>query len=293
MRSRPPSHHHGSGAERSDCGGSRSRRLRPGVERLEQREVMSAIPAPPVYQNPFMAPNNYSEIHLNSYQTDTFSVPGPATFANRTVQQSRISPPRWDRGRHRGQRERSVDHDPGGSATQQERPRVRPYSAAARSEDTQGSRVEAAAFPPSMGVTFSGGGYFYLNNLDQVVCITVNQPNSRVDPDLLRCKTLPIPARPVYDVSSALVDPSDSFNSVLPTARGTSGSLARKAPWVTSIPRPGRSPSLDTGETISKSFATDGQGRVFVVTDYALYCFQATQRRHPAGLADDLRPRDD
>ena len=35
-------------------------------------------------------------------------------------------------------------------------------------------------------------------------------------------------------------------------------------------------PPPDTGETISKSFATDGQGRVFVVSDYALYCFQAT-----------------
>src|SRR5271166_5890900 len=92
MRSRQPSHHHGSGVGRSDRGGSRSRRLRPGVERLEQREVMSAIPAPPVYQNPFMAPNNYSEVHLNSYQTDTFSVPGPASFAHRTVQQKLISP---------------------------------------------------------------------------------------------------------------------------------------------------------------------------------------------------------
>ena len=37
-------------------------------------------------------PNNYSEIHLNSYQTDTFSVPGPASFAHQTVQQRRISP---------------------------------------------------------------------------------------------------------------------------------------------------------------------------------------------------------
>src|SRR5271165_5311652 len=92
MRSRQPSHHDRSCAGRSDCGESRSRRLRPGVEPLEQREVMSAIPSPPVYQNPFMAPNNYSEIHLNSYQTDTFSVPGPASFTHSNVQQKLIKP---------------------------------------------------------------------------------------------------------------------------------------------------------------------------------------------------------
>ena len=53
---------------------------------------MSAIPAPPVYQNPYMTDNNYSEIHLNSYQTDTFSVPGPASFAHQTLQQKLIKP---------------------------------------------------------------------------------------------------------------------------------------------------------------------------------------------------------
>ena len=54
---------------------------------------MSAIPAPPVYQNPFMAPNNFSEIHLNSFQTDTFSIPGPGSAARQTVQQALIRPP--------------------------------------------------------------------------------------------------------------------------------------------------------------------------------------------------------
>src|SRR5262249_56097985 len=77
----------------SGRGGSRWRRLRPGVERLEKREVMSAIPAPPVYQNPFMAPNNFSEIHLNSFQTDTFTIPGPGSSARQTVQQALIRPP--------------------------------------------------------------------------------------------------------------------------------------------------------------------------------------------------------
>ena len=53
---------------------------------------MSAIPAPPVYQNPFMAPNNFSEIHLNSFQTDTFTIPGPGS-SSQAVQQGLIRPP--------------------------------------------------------------------------------------------------------------------------------------------------------------------------------------------------------
>ena len=151
MRSRQPSHHHGSGAGRSDRGGSRSRRLRPGVERLEKREVMSAIPAPPVYQNPYMAPNNFSEIHLNSSQTDTFSVPGPASFAHQKVQQRKISPIGGIAG------SLAVDST-GQLVTIRVGPTVisrgadgRPDSAAARSEDAPGPRVEAAASTPESG----------------------------------------------------------------------------------------------------------------------------------------------
>ena len=44
------------------------------------------------------------------------------------------------------------------------------------------------------------------------------------------------------------------------------------------------STSVSPGETISKSFATDGQGRVFVVSDRALYCFQAM----PSGGIQEL-----
>lgn len=35
------------------------------------------IPTPPIYQNPFMAPNDFNEVHCDVYQTDTTSTPGP------------------------------------------------------------------------------------------------------------------------------------------------------------------------------------------------------------------------
>ena len=76
---------------RSDRGGSRSRGLRPGVERLEQRRscrpsrLLRGLSSEPVQGMPN---NNYSEIHLNSYQTDTLSVPGPPASHTRRCSRS-------------------------------------------------------------------------------------------------------------------------------------------------------------------------------------------------------------
>ena len=54
--------------------------------------VLDAIPTPPIFQNPFMAPNNFSEIHFNSFQTDTASVSGPASASGQAVQQGLLRP---------------------------------------------------------------------------------------------------------------------------------------------------------------------------------------------------------
>src|SRR5262245_21181922 len=72
---------------------SRVRRVRLQVESLERREVPAAIATPPIFQNPFMARNDFSEIHLNSYQTDTFSVRGPGRGTTQTVQQGSLDRP--------------------------------------------------------------------------------------------------------------------------------------------------------------------------------------------------------
>ena len=78
----------GSSTRRQPC--TRQAHLR--VERLETRDLPAPIATPPIFQNPFMAPNNFSEIHLNSFQTDTFSVPGPGGDSGRAVQQGFIGP---------------------------------------------------------------------------------------------------------------------------------------------------------------------------------------------------------
>src|SRR5262245_29116225 len=72
---------------------SRVRRVRLQVESLERREVPAAIATPPIFQNPFMARNGFSEIRLNSSQTDTSSVRGPGRGLTQTVQQGMLGRP--------------------------------------------------------------------------------------------------------------------------------------------------------------------------------------------------------
>ena len=62
------------------------------VAQLEERPVLDAIPTPPIFQNPFMGANNFSEIHLNAYQTDTTSAKGPASASSQDVQQGLLRP---------------------------------------------------------------------------------------------------------------------------------------------------------------------------------------------------------
>ena len=51
------------------------------------------IKTPPIFQNPFMQANDFSNIHLNAYMTDTGSVKGPASASKQTVQNTLIDSP--------------------------------------------------------------------------------------------------------------------------------------------------------------------------------------------------------
>jgi hypothetical protein len=257
----------------------RSRRALPRVERLEGREVPSTIATPPIFQNPFMAPNNFSEIHLNSYQTDTFSVPGPGSVSHQTVQQGLI--------RSFGIAGTIAFNSSGQIVT------IRESSVLTRTGVTNATtlllidpvslrvldKVSLPARPQQQRgtVSFSGGGYFYLDNLDRVVCATTENTiriysvqNNRFVLDR------------TYDLSAGITQPGDILNSVLPdnvgnlwfiSKDGVVGYLnpatgAVHATTLTSVM------GANSNETNTKSFATDGQGGVYVVSDYALYRFQ-------------------
>jgi hypothetical protein len=236
---------------------------------------MSAIPAPPVYQNPFMAPNNLSEIHFNSSQTDTTTVAGPASFAHQKVQQGKISPI----GRIAGSL--AVD-----STGQLVTIRVGPTVISRGQKEAQTLllidpktlRVLASKrLPPKpesggAGTTFGGGGYFYLNNQNQVVCVTTTQ-QIRVYSIIHSGSHNRFKLAQQYPIS--LDGPDDIPNSILPDSSGNLWFISHAGVVGYVNTTTAAHYEMNINETISKSFATDGQGRVFVVSDYALYCFQA------------------
>ncbi len=278
---------HGSPVGLIDRARSHSRRVLPCLERLEQRTVMTAIASPPVYQNPFMAPNNVSEIHLNAYQTDTFSTLGPASAPSQTVQERLIWPPSQIAGT-------IAVNSSGQILTIRVGPSPTSSGTSSGDEtllliDPVTLKVLAEAILPNRPsdngtVSFTGGGYFYLNNLDQVVCVTANQQIR-----IYSVQNDQFALDQTYDLSAAINNSSDILNSVLPDSSGNlwfiteQGDVGYVNPTTGSInitnirDVPGANPS----ETDTKSFATDGQGGVYVVSDYALYRFQVGSNGAP------------
>ncbi len=116
---------------------------------------------------------------------------------------------------------------------------------------------------------FSGGGYFYLDNQDRAVIPTttghiwvVGESGSgfSLERD--------------YDVSGA-VAPGDKIESALPDWAGRIWFVSARGVVGYVDPDSGAVRSLATGETIGNSFATDETGGVYVVTDAAMYRFEA------------------
>ena len=142
---------------------------------VAEAQTDDAIPTPQIFQNPFMAPNNLSEIHFNSFQTDTTSVSGPASASSQAVQQGLLRPiPAIGASItfNSGERNRTV--------------RVGPSHTVARENTITLLLIDPVTLkilahvdlPPKSRsggtVSFSGGGYFYEDNQDRAVTITAN-----------------------------------------------------------------------------------------------------------------------
>jgi outer membrane protein assembly factor BamB len=219
-------------------------------------------------RNPFMAPNGRSEIHVDAYQSDANSWSGPLGHALEGL--SSFQPAECA----------SHTFDGVGRlltiCVGLERPTLELL-------DPRTLEVLAALPLPPRSVStsnpftdFSGGGYFYLDNRDRAVIPTGNRQVWRI-----RETGAPgLELERVYDLNGVL-DSGDKLLSALPdwagriwfaSARGVVGTIDR----TTGLVRAYR-----TGEAIGNSFAVDETGGVFIVTDRALYRFDAARGRRP------------
>jgi len=230
---------------------------------------IEGVTEPP--RHPFMAPNGRSNIHNDAYMTDTYRVSGPlgdgdelSTFFARECGSTAFD-----------SLDRIVTICVGLD---------RPVLALLDPHTLETLAAHPLPFrsPQSVGGgtfnDFSGGGYFFLDHRDRAVVPTTDR----------HVLEIAITEGPGFAVTrdyslTADVAEGDGIVSVLPdwsgrfwfvTRSGRVGTIARESGVVRTIA---------LGEGVSNSFAVDETGGVFIVSDRALYRFDAGAEGEPSG----------
>ena len=222
-----------------------------------------------VPQNPFMAPNGRNNIHNDGYMTDTYTFSGPLgggmTTSNLFSRECA-----------------SVLFDSQGRIVTicvgLDRPVLAlldPHTLAVLATMQLPVRNLQSGSNPFND--FSGGGYFYIDQQDHAVLGT----NDR---HVLEVAIVGGPAfSTVRDFNLSQVIPAnDGIISVLPDWKGRFWFVSRQGIVGTIDRSSGEVRTLKLGEGISNSFAVDETGGVFVVSDKALYRFDADTQGAPA-----------
>jgi hypothetical protein len=223
------------------------------------------VDAPSVPSHPFMAANGRSNIHSDAYQTDTNTWSGPLGRNMQrvsTFQASECASVTFDRA---GRIEAvcvGLDH-----------PRLvlfDPHTLDLLASFDLPPRVVSASGGNPF-TDFSGGGYFYLDQLDRAVISTttrhiwvVGQSTGPLGPAFTLERD--------YDLSMA-VPFGDSIISAIPDWSGRIWFVSGAGVVGTVDPATGAVKSLSLGEKIGNSFAVDETGGVFIVSDGAMYRF--------------------
>src|SRR4051812_14326066 len=224
------------------------------------------IPEAP--RHPFMAPNERSNIHTDAWQTDTNRLPGPLGRDMKRVSASHTA----DCG--------SVTFDSKGRLVTVCVGLQGPNGGGAGLNLLDPQTLETLArydlpprqpgVPSGLFTDFSGGGYFYLDNQDRAVVPTTTR-------HLFVIAETDAPGfqqQRDYDLTSA-VPQGDKIISALPDWTGRYWFASTQGVVGTVDPATGAVKSFDTHEKIGNSFAVDETNGVFIVTDAALYRFQA------------------
>lgn len=215
-----------------------------------------------VPRHPFMARNGASNIHNDAYQSDVYNRAGPlgqALGTDSALFMRECASVAFD------QRGRIVTICVGLD-----------YPVLTVLDPVTFEPFDAYELPPrdtsDPFSSFAGGGYFYLDHRDRAVVPTAERR-------VIRVAVLPDGSlEPRRDVDlNGVLDSGDAIIAVMPDWRGRVWFASTKG-VVGFIKRKGEVASLATGEPIGNSFAVDEQGGVYIVTDEALYRFQAGPR---------------
>jgi hypothetical protein len=222
-------------------------------------------PQPP--QHPFMAPNGRSNIHDDAYQSDTYQGAGPLGRGMETV------------STFQGAECASITFDSLGRIVSV---CVGVQGPTLTMLDPQTlDLLTTMPLPPRAGgggggnpfTDFSGGGYFYLDNLDRAVIPTTTR-------HIWIVGETDGPAGPAFQLEqdfdlSLQVLPGDGIISALPDWSGRIWFISGKGIVGTVDPSSGTVKTLNLAEPIGNSFAVDETGGVYIVSNRALYRFQA------------------
>ncbi|HJP67020.1 MAG TPA: hypothetical protein VKA30_12040 [Actinomycetota bacterium] len=233
------------------------------------------VAAPAVPQHPFMAPNGSSNIHDDAYQTDTYTTSGP--LGDRMAVDSSFLAADCA----------SVTFDRLGRIVTVCVGLQGPFLAMLDPR----TLAAMALFPlplripsPSGGSPFSdfaGGGYFYLDHLDRAVIPTTTRQIWVVAEARVPVVGQAFRLVRRYDLTRA-VPFGDGIVSALPDWSGRIWFVSSGGVVGTVDRGSGRVRSLRLrGEVIANSFAVDETGGVYVVSDHALYRFDAGSNGGP------------
>ncbi|HEY1485114.1 MAG TPA: hypothetical protein VGF84_03355, partial [Micromonosporaceae bacterium] len=259
--------------------------LKPFIGHRAHARRLRGFRRPP--RNPFMARNGLSNLHNDAYQTNAYPGAGPSGAKPKlrsAYLQQECASITFDR---RGQIV-SVCVGAVGETLDVFQPHslhlLATYPLPTEAKVGVGSLTGGAT-----SSTFGGGGYFYLDNQDQAVVATVD---GRIA--VLKISHLAHPAitlRKVYNLAPTIG--KEAIESALPDWKGnlwfvtTSGTVGIAKPSgvgarVVRLVTPKHAPSnAGKAEKIGNSFAIDESGGVFVVSEEAMYRFDATANGRP------------